>query len=123
MPRDNHLSKIRPHLNSASITRLAQKLPWPYNGMVNDILGAIRTQGNYLAALGLMAYTEICGRQILFNGDNTEKDWSCFNKFLIYMGIGELLNKQIVFEGKEIQFVMLPINQGQKTVELSSSFG
>jgi hypothetical protein len=47
----SRFSEVRRELNSRSIRALTHKLPWPYNGMVNDILGAIQTCGNYLAAL------------------------------------------------------------------------
>jgi hypothetical protein len=83
---------------------LGGDLPWPYNGMVADITSAIETGCNYLAALGLSCYTEYCGRQLLFSGDVTKKDWECFNEFIRYMGAGDLLNKQITFQGKPILF-------------------
>jgi len=83
---------------------MAQSFPWPYNGMVRDILGAIRTKGNYLAAMGLAAYTEICGRQILFGGKKNVKDWKCFNEFLVYMGLQELLDKKIIYHDRKIYF-------------------
>ncbi|WP_153304345.1 hypothetical protein [Desulfosudis oleivorans] len=72
--------------------------------MVNDILGAIQTGGNYLAALGLASYTEICGRQIFFGGDNNKKDWECFNQFIKHMGSEEILNEKLIFEGKPVYF-------------------
>jgi len=84
------------------IRAFARTLPWPYNGMVNDILGSIQTGGNYLAALGLASYTEICGRQILFNGSNSEKDWKCFNEFLKYMGAEDVLERKLKYDGKKI---------------------
>jgi len=96
--------EVRSKLNSRSIRALARSLPWPYNGMLNDILGAIQSGGNYLAALGLASYTEVCGRQIFFNGDNKVKDWKCFNRFIHFMGAGEALKKKLQFEGKKILF-------------------
>lgn len=72
--------------------------------MVNDVLGSIQTGGNYLAALGLASYTEVCGRQIFFEGDNQKKDWECYNKFIEYMGAGEMLKKKLKFEGDNIFF-------------------
>lgn len=101
---NNRFSEVRRELNSRSIRALAHELPWPYNGMVNDILGAIQTCGNYLAALGLASYTEVCGRQMFFIGDNKKKDWECFNRFFEYMGAGEILIKKLQFEGKDILF-------------------
>ena len=82
----------------------ARSLPWPYSGMVNDLLDCIRAGGNYLAALGLATYTEICGRQIIFKGKNNAPDWKCFNEFIKYMGAGEVLNKAITYNGKRIYF-------------------
>ena len=72
--------------------------------MVNDILGSIQTCGNYLAALGLASYTEVCGRQIFFNGENKKRDWECYNKFIEKMGSGEILKKKLKFEGKNVFF-------------------
>jgi len=37
---------------------------WPYWGMLRDLRVAIRGQCNYLAALGLLVYTEVIGRHI-----------------------------------------------------------
>lgn len=104
MPTNDEFKEVLRQLNARSIRNFAQSLPWPYNGMVNDITGAIQTRGNYLAALGLACYTEVCGRQIIFNGDNDEKDWRCFNEFLRYIGLKELLDKEIVFEGRQLFF-------------------
>jgi hypothetical protein len=95
--------ELRKQLDSRSIRAKARTLPWPYNGMVNDVLGTIQTGGNYLAAMGLSSYTEMCGRQIFFSGNNKEKDWKCFNKYLEYMGASEVLTKSIQFEGKNVQ--------------------
>ncbi len=95
---------VRRNLNSRIYRPFARSLPWPYSGMVNDLLGCIREGGNYLAALGLASYTEVCGRQILFNGNNSVKDWRCYNEFIKYMGAGEVLNQNILFEGKSIYF-------------------
>jgi hypothetical protein len=83
---------------------LAKRLSWPYNGMVADITSAIETGCNYLVALGLCCYTEACGREILFRGDLSKKDWECFNEFVRYTGAGELLEKEITFEEKTIKF-------------------
>lgn len=70
--------------------------------MVNDILGAIQTGGNYLAAMGLASYTEVCGRHIFFNGDNSEADSECYKEFIKYMGAGEILNKRIKYNKKKL---------------------
>lgn len=83
---------------------LAQALPWPFNGMVADITSAIETGCNYLAALGLCCYTEVCGRELLFGGDPSKKDWECFNEFVRYMGAGDLLEKELTFQGRRIHF-------------------
>lgn len=100
MRRNDEFKEVLHLLNARSIRRLARSLPWPYNGILNDITGAVQTRGNYLAALGLACYTEICGRRIIFNGNNRVKDWRCFNEFLKYMGLNEVLTKKILFEGK-----------------------
>ena len=91
-------------LEPAAKVQLAKDLTWPYNGMVADITSAIETNCNYLAALGLSCYTEFCGRKLLFGGDEKKKDWECFNEFIRYMGAGDLLNKQITFQGKQLFF-------------------
>lgn len=104
MKNTSRFTEIRRKLNSRSIRAFARTLPWPYNGMVNDVLGSIQTGGNYLAALGLASYTEICGRQIFFGGDNNKKDWECYNKFIEHMGSGEILKKKLTFEEKDIFF-------------------
>ena len=104
MTARDQLKIVRRDLNSRIYRPFAQSLPWPYNGMVNDLLGCIREGGNYLAALGLASYTEVCGRQILFNGDNTIKDSRCYNEFIEYMGAGEVLRQKISFAGKSVYF-------------------
>ncbi|MGH9428124.1 MAG: hypothetical protein ACRD2L_17715, partial [Terriglobia bacterium] len=92
------------HLDAQAKQALAAKLPWPYNGMVSDLTSAIETGCNYLAALGLACYTEVCGRELLFNGNPDKKDWECFNEFLRYMGVAELLEKKIQFRGEQVFF-------------------
>jgi hypothetical protein len=104
MKSKNRFAEIRRRINSRAIRGFARTLPWPYNGMVNDVLGSIQTGGNYLAALGLASYTEICGRQIFFGGDNSKKDCECYNKFIEHMGSGEILKKKLTFDGKQISF-------------------
>lgn len=99
----NRFREIRKSINSRSARALARTLPWPYNGMVNDVLGAIQTGGNYLAAMGLASYTEMCGRQIFYNGNNNKDDSKCFNRYLEYMGSQEALEKSIQYQGKEIK--------------------
>ena len=96
--------QVLKRLDAASKVELANSLPWPFNGMVSDITSAIETGCNYLAALGLSCYTEVCGRELLFGGDEHKKDWECFNEFVRYMGAGDLLDKQITFQGKRIFF-------------------
>ncbi len=103
------ISRISPeavlkYLDAPAKFELARTLPWPYNGMVSDITSAIETGCNYLAALGLCCYTEVCGRELLLGGDSSKKDWECFNEFVRYMGAGDLLDKQITFEGRQIFF-------------------
>jgi hypothetical protein len=85
------IEEVRERLDAPSRVALQKDLPWPYNGMVADLTSAIETGCNYLAALGLCCYTEFCGRELLFGGDDTKKDWECFNEFIRYMGAGDLL--------------------------------
>lgn len=101
-----NLKKIRKELNARAIRPFANSLPWPYNGMVNDLTGCIQTGGNYLAALGLVCYIEACGRRIFYHN---KMDFSLnapsFEKFLDrYMDLGFLLNYRFPFEGKNITF-------------------
>ncbi len=98
------LTFVRRDLDSRRYRAFARGLPWPYSGMVNDLLGCIREGGNYLAALGLASYTEVCGRHILFGGNQSIKDWRCYNHFIEYMGAGEVLKQQVLFEGKRVHF-------------------
>lgn len=92
-------------LDSERWRRFADTLPWPYNGMVTDIIGAIEQQCNYLAALGLAAYIETCGRQIFYDGDATVKGRDCFNAFLEYMQLGELRGLELTSsDGKTVYF-------------------
>jgi len=106
IPRVSRISKpeILERLNAPAKMRLATALPWPYNGMVADITSAIETGCNYLVALGLCCYTEVCGRELVFAGDTSKKDWEYFNAFIEYMGAGELLEKEIIFKGERIHF-------------------
>lgn len=96
--------QVLKRLDAAAKVELVNNLPWPYNGMVADITSAIETGCNYLAALGLSCYTEFCGRELLFGGDEKKKDWECFNEFVRYMGAGDLLDMQITFQGQPIYF-------------------
>ena len=95
--------EIRKHINSRSVRALSRTLPWPYNGMINDLLGCIQTGGNYLAAMGLASYTEMCGRQIFYNGNNKKDDSKCFNDFIEYMGAHEILEQKVQYQGKELK--------------------
>ena len=98
------ISRVLRRLDVPAKVKLGRVLPWPYNGMVADIARAIETGCNYLAAVGLRCYTEVCGRELLFGGDPSQKDWECFNEFVRYMGVGDLLEKEITFEGRRIHF-------------------
>ena len=98
MNRSN-LREVRHHLKVRAVRPFARSLPWPYNGMVNDLASAIHSGSNFLAALGLAAYTEVCGRQIVFGGNPRKTYDTCFNGFLDYMGLGEILDWKIVFQG------------------------
>lgn len=100
----NDFRNVRMDLNPRKYRALARQLPWPYNGMVNDVIGCIQTKGNYLAALGLICYTEICGRTFFFGGSAKVDNWKCFNKFLEYAGGGDILKKKVMFKGKKMYF-------------------
>lgn len=67
--------------------------------MVNDLAKAIESHSNFLAALGLATYTEACGRQVVFGGNKKKSDEDCYNAFLEYMGLGEVLNWKITYQG------------------------
>lgn len=61
-----------------------KQLSWPYNGMVHDVQVAIDGKANYLAALGLVAYSEAVGREIC---ESQGKAFARFNTFVgEYMG-------------------------------------
>ena len=64
------------------------KLKWPYRGIVCDIRAAIKGKANFLAALGLLVYTEVIGRLILQSlGVHKPRDEDCFYLFYErYMG-------------------------------------
>jgi hypothetical protein len=91
---------VRRHLDARTVRPFARSLPWPYNGMVNDLASAIQSGSNFLAALGLATYTEVCGRQIVFGGNSRKSYDACFNSFLEYMGVQEVLNWKIVYQGQ-----------------------
>ena len=82
-------------------------VPWPYNGMVNDLIGSIQTKGNYLVAAGLVLYTEICGRMLFFGGDRKAENWKCFDAFLEYMELDELRARRFNSATKRCIFMML----------------
>lgn len=59
-------------------------LPWPYNGMVHDIQVVVEWRANYLVALGLAAYSEVVGCEIM---KGKGREFQRFNKFVSeYMG-------------------------------------
>ena len=72
--------------------------------MVSDITSAIQANCNYLVAAGLVSYTEICGRQLDFNGSRTAGNFECFEAFLKRMGAEQALNNAVVFKGKHQKF-------------------
>lgn len=103
MERKN-LCEVRRHLNARVVRPFARSLPWPYNGMVNDLTSAIQSGSNFLAALGLAAYTEVCGWQIVFGANSRKSYDACFNGFLEYMGLQEVLDWKIVYQGHPKKF-------------------
>jgi len=94
------MQDIKRQLNARAVRPFARSLPWPYSGMINDLISAIQTGSNFLAALGLTAYTEVCGRQIIHNGDENKNYEICYNSFLEYMGLQEVLKWKITYKGK-----------------------
>lgn len=96
--------EIQKYINFAEVRKLSKTLPWPYNGMVNDLLGSILSRGNYLSALGLITYSEICGRKLFFNGNEKKEGSKCFSEFLKFLGLSNLLNSYMVYKGKQMYF-------------------
>lgn len=90
-------------LDALSKRALARRLPWPYNGMVSDITSAVQTCSNYLAATGLICYTEACGRQLFRNGKAGD-NFECFKEFLTYMGASEVLRWPLRLNDKKLKF-------------------
>ncbi len=66
----------------------ASKFKWPYNGILNDLRAAIAGKANFLAALGLLVYTEVVGRWILQSRGTTKpkNDASFYWFYEKYMG-------------------------------------
>src|SRR5437667_5842475 len=57
-------------------------LTWPYGGIVHDIRSAVKGKANFLAALGLLVYTEVVGRWILqARGIRNPRPEDCFYHF------------------------------------------
>ncbi len=102
VPRRLNDRRVLLQLDARAKRVLARRLPWPYGGMVSDISSAIQTCSNYLAALGLACYTETCGRELLFQGSRSKKDWECFNEFVRYMGAGPALQRRVLYKGKTL---------------------
>jgi hypothetical protein len=57
-------------------------LPWPYNGIVNDLRKAVENGSNYLAALGMVCWSEFIGREIAKARGQRLKHFKCFKLFL-----------------------------------------
>lgn len=104
MPRKIVNKAIREQLNAKAKRVFEKHLTWPYNGMVSDITSGIQSCCNYLVALGLISYSEICGRQFFFKGDPIAENYTCLIKFLKYMGSGNALQKLVNYKGKRIHF-------------------
>jgi hypothetical protein len=104
MPRKIADNQIRKQLNAKAKRVFEKRLPWPYNGMVSDITSGIQSCCNYLVALGLISYSEMCGRQLFFNGDPQAKNHECLLKFLKYMGSDSALQKLVSYQGEKIHF-------------------
>jgi hypothetical protein len=64
-------------------TKIAPDLLWPYNGIVRDLNIAVENGCNYLAALGLICWSEFIGRQIaLTRGEPEGSNFDCFKRFV-----------------------------------------
>lgn len=58
-------------------------LPWPYNGIVRDLDVAIENGCNYLAAMGLVCWSEFLGREIAkARGSRLGNNRDCFVRFV-----------------------------------------
>jgi len=58
-------------------------LPWPYNGIVNDLRKAVEAGTNYLAALGMICWSEFIGRQIARRRwEPGGSNFDCFARFV-----------------------------------------
>jgi hypothetical protein len=104
VPRKIVDMQTREKLDAKAKRAIERHLEWPYNGMVSDITSGIQGCCNYLVALGLICYSEMCGRQWFFNGDPKAENHECLIQFLKYMGAGRALQKIVNFEGKRINF-------------------
>jgi len=104
MPRKIVNKQIREHLNAKAKRTLEKGLQWPYNGMVSDITSGIQGCCNYLVALGLICYSEMCGRQWFFDVDPKAENHECLLQFLKYMGAGSALQKIVNYKGESVHF-------------------
>ena len=104
MPRKIIGEDARRQLNARAKRALERRLPWPYNGMVSDLTSAIQGCCNYLAALGLICYSEICGRQWFFAGNAQTNGYECLLYFLKDMGAGSVLQKIVSYKGETVHF-------------------
>ena len=57
-------------------------LPWPYNGIIRDLHKAVEHDCNYLAALGMVCWSEFIGRQIAKVRRKRLKNFACFELFV-----------------------------------------
>jgi hypothetical protein len=63
-------------------TTTARELPWPYNGIINDLHQAVDHGCNYLAALGMVCWSEFIGREIAEARGQRRKSFACFELFV-----------------------------------------
>jgi hypothetical protein len=75
-------------MNERDRTTVARDLPWPYNGIMRDLTVAVEAGANYLAALGLICYSEFLGRRIAeMRNEPPGTNFDCFKRFVChYMG-------------------------------------
>jgi len=70
-----------------SVDDRAERLPWPYNGIVRDLEVAVEHGCNYLAAVGLVCWSEFLGREIATARTKRLSNHACFRLFVTeYMG-------------------------------------
>jgi len=63
-------------------TTTTRDLRWPYNGIINDLHKAVDQGCNYLAALGMVCWSEFIGREVARSRGKRLKNFACFALFV-----------------------------------------